>query len=203
MVFHLDQDSREPPSARESSSAEREWFGGLGFGLMLVKNVETQGFIQDNSPTSCVFFLIWSMNYARWEPISWYGFCSAGVDPLPQGYVFPFITILCRFMHTASWCERLAYFGRRPQHCETLVRCLFGQSRGSCPLPYDGPRWGPERPRTGGWSLLAVMSDWQRDVDWLLAEYCRCRLRLDLRWCRRRVGPNGLCLAGPPRSGDK
>jgi hypothetical protein len=25
--------------------------------------------------------------------------------------------------------------------------------------------WGPERPRTGGWSLLAVMSDWQRGVD--------------------------------------
>jgi hypothetical protein len=35
------------------------------------------------------------------------------------------------------------------------------------------------------WSLLAVMSDWQRGVDWLLAEYCRCRLRLDLRWCRQ------------------
>jgi hypothetical protein len=42
--------------------------------------------------------------------------------------------------------------------------------------------------RTGGWSLPCVMSDWQRGVDWLLAEYCRCRLRLDLRWCKWRVG---------------
>jgi hypothetical protein len=33
--------------------------------------------------------------------------------------------------------------------------------------------------RTGGWSLPCVMSDWQRCVDWLLAKYCRCRLRLD------------------------
>jgi hypothetical protein len=24
-----------------------------------------------------------------------------------------------------------------------------------------------------------VMSNWQHGVDWLLAEYCRCRLRLD------------------------
>jgi hypothetical protein len=61
-------------------------------------------------------------------------------------------------------------------------------------------RWGPERPRTGGWSLLAVMSDWQRGVDWLLVEYCRCRLRLDLRWCRWRASAEGLCLVGPPRS---
>jgi hypothetical protein len=44
--------------------------------------------------------------------------------------------------------------------------------------------WGPEHPRTGVWSLLAVMSDWQHGVDWLLAMYCRCRLRLGLRWCR-------------------
>jgi hypothetical protein len=41
---------------------------------------------------------------------------------------------------------------------------------------FEFRRWGPERPRTGGWSLLAVMSDWQRGVDWLLAEYCRCGL---------------------------
>jgi hypothetical protein len=33
-----------------------------------------------------------------------------------------------------------------------------------------------------------------------LSEYCRCRLRLDLRWCRWRVGTKGLCLAWPPRS---
>jgi hypothetical protein len=62
--------------------------------------------------------------------------------------------------------------------------------------------WGPERLRTGGWSLLVVMSDWQRGVDWLLAEYCRCRLRLDLCWCSWRVGTKGLCLAGHPRSGE-
>jgi hypothetical protein len=33
--------------------------------------------------------------------------------------------------------------------------------------------------RTGEWSLLCVMSDWQRCVDWFLAKYCMCRLRLD------------------------
>jgi hypothetical protein len=32
--------------------------------------------------------------------------------------------------------------------------------------------------RIGGWSLPGVMSDW------LLAKYCRCRLRLDWCWCR-------------------
>jgi hypothetical protein len=35
--------------------------------------------------------------------------------------------------------------------------------------------------RTGGWSLIGAMSDWQRCVDWQLSKYCRCRLRLD--WC--------------------
>jgi hypothetical protein len=45
-----------------------------------------------------------------------------------------------------------------------------------------------------------VMSDWQHGVDRLLAEYCRCRLRLDLHWCRWREGAKGLSLAEPPRS---
>jgi hypothetical protein len=76
-----------------------------------------------------------------------------------------------------------------------LVTCVC------CQCTHQGGDWGLERPRTGGWSLLAVMSDWQRGVDWLLAEYCRCRLRLDLRWCKWIVGAKGLCLAGPPRSG--
>jgi hypothetical protein len=71
-----------------------------------------------------------------------------------------------------------------------------------CQCTHQGGDWGPERPRTGGWSLLAVMSDWQRGVDWLLAEYCRCRLQLDLHWCRWRVGAKGLCLVGPLRSGE-
>jgi hypothetical protein len=56
--------------------------------------------------------------------------------------------------------------------------------------------WGPERPRTGGWSLLAMMSDWQHGVDWLLVEYCMCRLQLDLRWCRWRAGAEGFSLCG-------
>jgi hypothetical protein len=77
-----------------------------------------------------------------------------------------------------------------------LVTCVC------CQCTHQGWDWGPERPRIGGWSLLAVMSDWQRGVDWRLAEYCRCRLRLDLPWCRWRVGAKGLCLAGPPRSGE-
>jgi hypothetical protein len=77
-----------------------------------------------------------------------------------------------------------------------LATCLC------CQCTHQGGDWGPERPRTGGWSPLAVMSDWQRGVDWLLAEYCRCRLRLDLCWCRWRVGTKGLCLVGPLRSGE-
>jgi hypothetical protein len=35
-------------------------------------------------------------------------------------------------------------------------------------------------------------------LDWVL----QARLRLDLRWCRWRAGVKGLCLAGPPRSGE-
>jgi hypothetical protein len=46
--------------------------------------------------------------------------------------------------------------------------------------------------RTGGWSLPCVMSDWQRCVDWFLAKYCRCRLRLDSCWCRWRTSPKPL-----------
>jgi hypothetical protein len=45
--------------------------------------------------------------------------------------------------------------------------------------------------RTSGWSLPGVMSDWQRSVDWLLAKYCRCRLRLDWCWCRWRTSAKG------------
>jgi hypothetical protein len=45
--------------------------------------------------------------------------------------------------------------------------------------------------RTGGWSLPGVMSDWQRCVDWLLAKYCRCWLRLDWCWCRWRTSMKG------------
>jgi hypothetical protein len=40
-----------------------------------------------------------------------------------------------------------------------LVTCVC------CQCNHQGGDWGPERPRTGGWSLLAVMSDWQRGVD--------------------------------------
>jgi hypothetical protein len=53
--------------------------------------------------------------------------------------------------------------------------------------------------RTGGRYLLGVMSNWQCGVDWLLVEYCRCRLRLDLCWFRWRADAKGLSLAGPPR----
>jgi hypothetical protein len=45
--------------------------------------------------------------------------------------------------------------------------------------------------RTGGWSLSSVMSDWQCYVDWLLAKYCKCRLRLDWCWCRWRTSAKG------------
>jgi hypothetical protein len=65
-----------------------------------------------------------------------------------------------------------------------------------CQSTHQAGDWGPERPTIGGWSLLGVMSDWQHGVDWLLAEYYRCRLRLDLCWCRWRVGAKGLSLCG-------
>jgi hypothetical protein len=45
--------------------------------------------------------------------------------------------------------------------------------------------------RTGGWLLPCVISDWQRCVDWFLAKYCRCRLRLDCCWCKRRTSAKG------------
>jgi hypothetical protein len=64
---------------------------------------------------------------------------------------------------------------------DTVVAFTRGYSKVSI---CTGNEWGLERPRTSEWSLVAVMSDWQRDVDWLLAHYCRCRLRFDLRWCR-------------------
>jgi hypothetical protein len=47
--------------------------------------------------------------------------------------------------------------------------------------------------RTGGWSLPGVMSDWQRCVDWFLAKYYKCRLRLDWCWCRWRTSVKGHC----------
>jgi hypothetical protein len=50
--------------------------------------------------------------------------------------------------------------------------------------------------RTGGWSLPCVMSDWQRCVDWFLAKYCRCRLRLDSCWCRCITSAKGHCRWG-------
>jgi hypothetical protein len=45
--------------------------------------------------------------------------------------------------------------------------------------------------RTGGRSLPGMMSDWQRCVDWFLAKYCRCRLRLDWCWCMWRTSVKG------------
>jgi hypothetical protein len=42
----------------------------------------------------------------------------------------------------------------------------------------------------------SVMSDWQSCVDWLLAEYCRYRLRPDSCWCRWRTSTKGLCRGG-------
>jgi hypothetical protein len=46
-------------------------------------------------------------------------------------------------------------------------------------------------PRTGGWLLPGVMSDWQCGVDWFLPKYCRCRLRLDWCWCKWRISVKG------------
>jgi hypothetical protein len=35
------------------------------------------------------------------------------------------------------------------------------------------------------------MSDWQHSVGWLLAKYCRCKLRPDSCWCRWRTSVKG------------
>jgi hypothetical protein len=40
------------------------------------------------------------------------------------------------------------------------------------------------------------MSDWQCGVDWLLAKYCRWRLRLVWCWCRWRTSAKGHCRWG-------
>jgi hypothetical protein len=45
--------------------------------------------------------------------------------------------------------------------------------------------------RTSGWSLPCVFSDWQHCVDWFLAKYCRCKLRLNYCWCRWRTSAKG------------
>jgi hypothetical protein len=52
-----------------------------------------------------------------------------------------------------------------------------------CQCTHKGGDWGLERPRTCGWSLLAVMSDWQRgvqDIHHLWGQWARvCAFR---RW---------------------
>jgi hypothetical protein len=50
--------------------------------------------------------------------------------------------------------------------------------------------------RIDGWSRPGVMSGLQRCVDWFLAKYCRCRLRLDWCWCRWRTSAKGHCRWG-------
>jgi hypothetical protein len=50
--------------------------------------------------------------------------------------------------------------------------------------------------RIGGWSLPGVMSEWQCGVDWFLAKYCRCRLRLDWSWCKWRTSAKNHCRWG-------
>jgi hypothetical protein len=85
-----------------------------------------------------VFFLISSMSCAHRELILFH-----------EGYIFPFIAILCRFLHNASWCEHIACCGGHPQHCATPVRCvrhLFQMRQRRWPLvlcrgPYLVGRW--------------------------------------------------------------
>jgi hypothetical protein len=50
--------------------------------------------------------------------------------------------------------------------------------------------------RTCGRSLPDVVSGWQRGVDWFLAKYSRCRLRIDWCWCRWRISAKGSCRWG-------
>jgi hypothetical protein len=82
---------------------------------------------------------------------------------------------------------------QQPQQVE-LVGYLY-PSQGK-PAVRKLVRWGPEHSRTGGWSLPGVTSDWQHGVDWLLAEYCRCRLRLDLRGAGEERARKVLALRG-------
>jgi hypothetical protein len=118
--------------------------------------------------------------------------CHCLRGPRSFSLKWTFLSFWLAFDHLLEFFFRFFSLSLSPE----LVTCVC------CQCTHHGGDWGPECPRTCGWSLLAVTSDWQHGVDWLLAKYCRCWLRLDLRWCRWTVGAKGLCLAGPPRSAE-
>jgi hypothetical protein len=89
------------------------------------------------------------------------------------------VILLCQYL----WCENVFVMSTCCGGCHILASTRMppatGQVRTMCGS------------RTGGWSLPCVMSDWQHCVDWFLAKYCRCRLRLDWCWCRWRTSVKG------------
>jgi hypothetical protein len=66
-----------------------------------------------------------------------------------------FLGFCLAFNHLFEFFSHLFYFSLFSK----LVTCVC------CQYTHQGGYWGPEHLRTAGWSLLAVMSDWQRGVD--------------------------------------
>jgi hypothetical protein len=131
---------------------------------------------------------IWELLFARILVVLFCRWCRALLPDLEESAILEhFISVVSsrcpclrgpRFSHSSDiflafdhWFEFFVHFFSFFLFAE-LVTCLC------CQYTQQGGDWGLERPRTGGWSLLAVMSDWQRGVDWLLAEYCMCKLSL-------------------------
>jgi hypothetical protein len=65
-----------------------------------------------------------------------------------------------------------------------------------CQCTHQGKDWGQWVVQGPVDVTSGVMSDWQRWVDWSLAKYCRCRLRLDSCWCKWRKSVKGRSLWG-------
>jgi hypothetical protein len=125
---------------------------------------------------------------------SWACFLFGCVEPLPlpkgtESFHFQVI-LLFAFVWFLIACS--SFFGRffsfsflsGYQMCVLSMHSSRGRLRTMCGL------------RTSGWSLPSVMSDWQHCVDWFLAKYCRCRLRLDSCWCRWKTSAKGRCWWG-------
>jgi hypothetical protein len=109
---------------------------------------------------------------------AWAYFCLGCVEslPLPKGSVTCLLQVFLLFaflwLSIAYWSFLFIHF--------FFISFLLGYYRYVFSMPSSGGRLRTMHgSRTGGWSLPGVMNDWQRCVDWFLAKYCRCRLRLD------------------------
>jgi bacteriorhodopsin len=126
---------------------------------------------------------------------AWAWFCLGCVEPLPlpKGsetcplqvillFAFLLLSIACWSFFVRFF--NFSFFLSDYQMCVLSMHSSRGRLRTMCGS------------RTSGWSLPGVMSDWQRYVDWFLAKYCRCRLRLDSWWCRWKGSAKGRCRWG-------